>query len=190
MKKLLTLAMIFIALGSMLAQEDTAAKNRESPATKDAAPKQVATPVYKLAFVIYELNDGKKINQREYSLLVQADDRAANKLKTGTKVPIPTGSDKGNISYTYTDVGLVLECSAVETVNNKLAIRVDLELSNFTIPEQNTSSRTLENPPILRAITERVRTVLTPGKPQVITSMDDVNSNKRTQFEVTATRMD
>jgi hypothetical protein len=32
--------------------------------------------------------------------------------------------------------------------------------------------------------------MLTPGKPQVITSMDDVNSNKRMQIELTATKVE
>jgi len=32
--------------------------------------------------------------------------------------------------------------------------------------------------------------VVTAGKPQIITSVDDVNSNKRMQVEVTATKMD
>jgi hypothetical protein len=31
---------------------------------------------------------------------------------------------------------------------------------------------------------------LNPGKPQVITSMDDINSNKRFQVEATATKID
>ena len=46
-----------------------------------------------MAFSIYELQDGKKINQRDYSLLVEANDRGANTLKIGTKVPIDTGKD-------------------------------------------------------------------------------------------------
>jgi hypothetical protein len=43
---------------------------------------------------------------------------------------------------------------------------------------------------VLRGVTQRVGTVVTPGKPQILTSMDDVNSNKRMQVELTATKMD
>ncbi len=44
---------------------------------------------------------------------------------------------------------------------------------------------------MLRGVTQRVRSaLLTPGKPQVLTSMDDVNSTKRMQVELTATKLD
>jgi hypothetical protein len=185
MKKFLMLIMMFLAVGTLIAQEDTAKKGQEPPA-KDAVPKQAAAPVYKLALVIYELQDGKRVNQRDYSLMIQADSRGGNTLKIGTKVPI----DAGNGQVTYADVGFTMECSAIETVNNKLAVSISMELSNFAVPEQNSDPRTAGSRPVLRAVTQRVRTYLTAGKPQVVTSMDDVNSNKRMQVEVTATKVD
>jgi hypothetical protein len=63
-------------------------------------------------------------------------------------------------------------------------------VSNFAIPEQNTDPRTAGIRPVLRGVTQRVRSVLTPGKSQILTSMDDVNSTKRLQVEVTATKLD
>ncbi|MGC2694191.1 MAG: hypothetical protein WA738_00215 [Candidatus Angelobacter sp.] len=185
MKKLLMLVMMLLAVGTLIAQEDTAKKVQESPA-KDVVPRQAATPTYKLAFTIYELQDGKRINQRDYSLMLQADNRGANTLKIGTKVPI----DAGNGGVTYADVGFDLESSAIETVNNKLAVSISITLTNFAIPEVNTDPRNAGSRPVLRGVTQRVRTVLAPGKPQVITSMDDVNSNKRLQVEMTATKVD
>jgi len=139
-----------------------------------------------MAFIIYELQDGKKINQRDYSLLVEANDRGANTLKIGTKVPI----DAGNGGITYADVGFELRCSAAETVNNKLAVSVDMTVTNFAIPEQNTDPRTAGSRPVLRGVTQRISAVVNPGKPQILTSMDDVNSTKRMQVELTATKVD
>jgi hypothetical protein len=184
MKKLLMLMIVSLAACSLTAQEDT--KKTQERTDNDAIVKKAAIPTYKMAFSIYELQDGKKINQRDYSLLVEANDRGANTLKIGTKVPIDTGKD----AYTYTDVGFELRCSAAETVNNKLAVNVDIGVSNFAIPEQNTDPRTSGNRPVLRAVTQRVSAVVNPGKPQIITSMDDVNSTKRMQVELTATKVD
>jgi hypothetical protein len=184
MKKLLMLMIVFLVACSLAAQEDTK-KKQETP-DNGAIVKKAAVPTYKMAFSIYELQDGKKINERDYSLLVEANERGANTLKIGTKVPIDTGKD----SYTYTDVGFELRCSAAETVNNKLAVNVDIGVSNFAIPEQNTDPRTSGNRPVLRAVTQRVSAVVNPGKPQIITSMDDVNSTKRMQVELTATKVD
>jgi hypothetical protein len=185
MKKLFSLILMFLTVGTLAAQQETTKTGKESP-EKDIVTKIAVMPAYKLAFSIYELQDGKKINQREYSMVAQADNHGGNKLKIGTKVPIDTGSD----NFTYVDVGFELECSVAETINNKLAVNVDISISNFAIPEQNADPRTAGKRPLLRVVTQRVHALLTPGKSQIITSMDDVNSTKRMQIEVTATKMD
>ena len=100
-----------------------------------------------------------------------------------TKVPI----DSGNGGITYADVGFELRCSAAETVNNKLGISVDMTVTNFAIPEQNTDPRTAGSRPVLRGVTQRVSAVVNTGKPASNT-IDDVNSTKRMQIEVTATK--
>jgi hypothetical protein len=184
MKKFLMLMIVFLVACSLVAQEDT--KKKQEKPDNDAIVKKEAVPTYKMAFSIYELQDGKKINQRDYSLLVEANDRGANTLKIGTKVPIDTGKD----AYTYADVGFELKCSAAETVNNKLAVSVDINISNFAIPEQNTDLRTVGSRPVFRGVTQRVSAVVNPGKPQILTTVDDVNSTKRMQVELTATKVD
>jgi hypothetical protein len=184
MKKFLMLMIVFLAACSLGAQED-AKKKQERPDNEPAA-KKAAVPTYKMAFSVYELQEGKKINQRDYSLLVEANDRGANTLKIGTKVPI----DAGNGGYTYADVGFELKCSAAETVDNKLAVSVDINFSNFAIPEQNTDLGKVGSRPVLRGVTQRVSAVVNPGKPQILTTVDDVNSTKRMQVELTATRVD
>jgi len=156
MKKFLMLMIVFLAACSLVAQEDT--KKKQEKPDKEAIVRETAVPTYKMAFSVYELQDGKKINQRDYSLLVEANGRGANTLKIGTKVPIDTGKD----SYTYTDVGFELRCSAAETVNNKLGVSVDITVSNFAIPEQNTDPRTSGGRPVLRGVTQRVSAVVNP----------------------------
>src|SRR5215831_16849344 len=63
------------------------------PATgQDAtAPKRAADPSepghsYRLDFTISELEDGKKINTRQYSMSLNASDQ--NEIKIGTRVPV------------------------------------------------------------------------------------------------------
>jgi hypothetical protein len=189
MKNLCVLFTLFLAIGALAAQEDPGKKGQEATPKKDsqeAFPKQPAVPTYKVAMSIYELQEGKRINQRDYSLLVEADDRSGNKLKIGTKTPLSVDSDK----ITYADVGFEMECSLVETQNNKVLLRFDLNVSSFAIPEQNTDPRTAGLRPVLRGVTQRFRAALTPGKPQIVTSVDDVNSNKRMQVEITATKIE
>ena len=184
MKKFLMLMIVALAACSLGAQED--AKKKQEKPDNEPIVKKAAVPTYKMAFSIYELQEGKKINQRDYSLLVEANGRGANTLKIGTKVPI----DAGNGGITYADVGFEMRCSADEALNNKLEVSLDMTVTNFAIPEQNSDPRTAGSRPVLRGVTQRVSAVVNPGKPQILTTMDDVNSNKRMQVELTATKVD
>jgi hypothetical protein len=186
MKKLCVFILMILAVGTLPGQD--VAKNQETTTKKDSSEgfKTPFVPTYRIAFSVYELQEGKRINQRDFSLMMNADGSAGNKLKIGTKIPLDIGENK----ITYTDVGFDMECSAVETVNNKLLVRIELNLSSFPGPDQNNDPRSAGNRPILRGISQRLRAVLNPGKPQVITSMDDINSNKRFQVEATATKID
>jgi hypothetical protein len=190
MKRFCILLVIFLATAALIAQDTPPAKDTPK---KDvtAIVKEDAVPTYRFAFSVYELVEGKRTNQRDYSLLVQADGRGPySKIKIGTKVPIVTGKTEGNTQYTYTDVGLELECSAIETTNNKLSVRIELNFSSFAIPNQNANPNSEGLGPVFRAISQHLRSVLTPGKPQMIASLDDPNSNKRFQVEVTATKVE
>ena len=192
MKKLRVFILMFLAVGVLSAQD--AAKNQEPSKSQESSTKKdpiegfkmPILPSYKLTFSFYELQENKRLNQRDFMLVVNADGNGGNKLKIGTKIPLDIGENK----ITYTDIGFDMECSAVETINNKLLVRLELGLSSFPGPEQNKDPQSVGSRPILRAISQRLRAVLTPGKPQVITSVDDINSNKRFQVEATATKMD
>jgi hypothetical protein len=192
MKKFLQVAMIFLAVAFLHAQEDTSKKSQEQPA-KDAVPRMAAIPAYKMNFAVYELENGKRTNERDYIMVVQARERndgTGSKIKIGTRVPIATGSSGNNTQFTYTDVGFDLDCYVVEMANGKLATRIDMGVSSFAVPEQNTNPGSAGGQPLFRTLTQHLNTVLSPGKPLVVASTDDVNSNKRIQVEVTATKLD
>ena len=192
MKTFLRAAMIFLAVVFLHAQEDASKKSQEQPA-KDVAPRMAAIPAYKMNFAVYELENGKRTNERDYIMVVQARERndgTGSKIKIGTRVPITTGSSGGNTQFAYTDVGFDLDCYVVEMTNGKLATRIDLGVNSFAVPEQNTNPGSLGGQPLFRTLMQHLNTVLSPGKPLVVASTDDVNSNKRIQVEVTATKLD
>lgn len=184
MKRVFILLAVFAAFESTLSGQQQASKKEVEPPERSTF-KQQAAPVYKLAFAFYELQNGKKINQRDYSVILRADNNS-NTLKIGTRIPIETAQGQ----YTYADVGFKMDCSAVESTDGKVDVRLDVTLSNVAIPVPNTTPRTVGSQPIFRDVTQRVRTVLAPGRPQIVTSMDDVNSTKRMQVELTATKVE
>ncbi|HEY6971281.1 MAG TPA: hypothetical protein VJA94_18875 [Candidatus Angelobacter sp.] len=149
-------------------------------------PKRPVQKFFKLSFLIYELEDGKKINERTYSFPVTSvdDNPRDGSIRVGTRVPITTGEKQ----IQYLDVGLNIDCNVTEQAD-KLIVHGSLELTSFSQPEQGSDPRIGLNP-VLRNIRQSFTTLVSPGKATPVTSMDDINSKKRLQLEVTATRIE
>jgi hypothetical protein len=177
MKKILQLFLL-IALASALQAQETPKSTEQS--------KRPAIRVYKVSFSIYELEDGKKINERNYSLPVNSVDGNPRPgfIKVGTRVPIASGERQ----ITYIDVGMNIDCDVVEQAE-KFVLSSTLDISSFALPDQNADPRAGGNP-ILRQVKQHFVTLLAPGKPTLVTSIDDTNSKKRMQVEATVTRIE
>lgn len=167
-----------------LPSQDSNKSTQEQP-KKEFSPYE---PAYKLAFVTYELEDGKRINQRDYTMVVMVQGQRGI-LRVGTRVPIVSAESKGDKQFQYLDVGLEIRCQLREWEPGKIQAALDINVSSFAMPEQSQDPDRL-NQPIIRNTALTVQPVLTPGKPAMIASVDDVNSKKRMQIEVTATKLE
>ena len=154
------------------AQEQTPAKTQAESVDK-------STNAYRLDFTINEIEDGKKINTRQYSMNLNAGD--ANAIKIGTRVPVEAKQGE----FQYIDVGTSI-WSRVKERDNGLALEVRAEISNFAIPDQANRSNSM---PLLRQMRINASTVTVPGRSTVVGSVDDPNSKRQFQLEVTATRL-
>jgi 3D (Asp-Asp-Asp) domain-containing protein len=152
------------------AQEQTPAKTQAESVDK-------ATNAYRLDFTINEIEDGKKVNARQYSMNLNAGD--ANSIKIGTRVPVEAKQGE----FQYIDVGTNI-WSRVKERDNGLALEVRAEISNFAIPDQANRSM-----PLLRQMQINASTVMLPGRSTVVGSVDDPNSKRQFQLEVTVTRL-
>jgi 3D (Asp-Asp-Asp) domain-containing protein len=155
------------------------ASAQDSSKPKAAPETEKAVNAYRLDFSVNEFEDGKKINTRQYSMNLNAED--ANEIKIGTRVPVE--SKQGE--FTYLDVGTSIWCRIGERANG-LPISVRAEISNFAMPEQqeHTGAR-----PVLRQLEIHASTVAQLGKPTVVGSVDDPNSKRQFQLEVTVTKL-
>jgi hypothetical protein len=156
----------------------------QASAQNSSTPKAVernempAGNAYRLDFSVNEIEDGKKINARQYSMNLNAED--ANEVKIGTRVPIEAKQGE----FTYLDVGTSIWCRLGERTNG-LPISVRAEVSNFAMPDkENTGAR-----PVLRQLEIHASTVAQLGKPMVIGSVDDPNSKRQFQLEVTVSKL-
>jgi hypothetical protein len=176
-KKATLVAIVILAfvitggLGKMSAQES------------DPKPTPQSTPMpieaYRLDFSVNEIEDGKKINTRQYSMNLNGND--SNEIKIGTRVPVEPKQGE----FQYIDVGTNI-WSRLKSGNGQLELRVRAEISNFAIPDQGQGH---DSRPIIRQLKIEASTLAQMGKPMVVGSVDDPNSKRQFQLEVTVTKL-
>lgn len=175
-------------LPKVTAQEDKAEHEESTPKTAALRP----GGAYRLEFTLSELEDGKKVNTRSYSMLAQAGG-VLNKLRIGARVPVPTGggfrpnesSALANTQFQYMDVGMNIDCR-VQEQDGYLVLSTTIDSSTFTQPPVQSAS--VPTQPVVRQLRVDLGTVVSLDKPTLVTSVDDPSSKRRFQLEVTATK--
>jgi hypothetical protein len=165
----LTLALTFGGAGRAAAQDSEASK---------AAAAEKLVNAYRLDFSVNELEDGKKINTRQYSMNVNNED--SNEIKIGTRVPVEGKQGE----FQYLDVGTNIWCKLSER-GGTIPLSVRAEISNFAMPEQQNQ----QTRPVLRQLSIRAATLAQLGKLMALGSVDDPNSKRQFQLEVTVTKL-
>ena|ERR1700751_1554115 len=161
------------------------ASAQDSGGGAKAAPEAEKAPgAYRLDFSVIELEDGKRLNSRQYSMNLKSPD--ANQIKIGTRVPVE--SKQGE--FQYLDVGTNIWCrlkdqTDMSSLGNNVMLNVRAEVSNFALPEQQGQ----QVRPVLRQMNIEASTITALGKPIVVGSVDDPNSKRQFQLEVTVTKL-
>jgi len=141
-----------------------------------------ATSAYRLNLTLVELENGKKINTRQYTMnLTSPND--GNDLRIGARVPVE--SKQGE--FQYIDVGTHVSCrfGPIRPDDPDVTLHVNAEISSFATPDQQSHGAM----PLLRQLNISGSTILVTDKPMMIGSVDDPNSNREFLLEVTATRL-
>jgi hypothetical protein len=162
------------------AQDSSAGKtSHDSEKTANEHSERAPISAYRLDFSVNEMEDGKKINTRQYSMNLNGDDNS--EIKIGTRVP----AESKNGEFQYLDVGTSIS-SRMADRGGELQLFVHAEMSNFAIPEQAQGNSSL---PVLRQLKIGASTVVLLGKPMLLGSVDDPNSKRQFQLEVTVTKL-
>jgi hypothetical protein len=165
-----------LGLSVLLSVSSTAVSAQESNKAESQDSAKTPQP-YRLDFSVNEIEGGKKINSRQYSMNLNAND--ANELKIGTRVPIePTQGQ-----FQYMDIGTNIWCRIGERPEG-IPLSVRAEISNFATPEGGGSSR-----PIIRQFRINASTLAQLGKPMVVGSVDDPASKRQFELEVTVAKL-
>jgi hypothetical protein len=150
-------------------------------AKQKAAEQRPPEEAYHLDFSVNELEDGKKINSRQYSLNVNTND-GGSEIRIGTRVPVEAKEGE----FQYLDVGTNINARISEQ-RGQMALTVRAEISNFAMPEQGQEKH--DSRPVLRELKISGSTLLPLGKPMIIGSVDDPSSKRQFQLEVTVTKL-
>jgi hypothetical protein len=161
-----------------------AATSTESTAEAETKSKtqsaQKPYEAYRLDFSINEMEDGKKINSRQYSMNLTATE--PNEVRIGTRVPVEAKEGE----FQYLDVGTNIFARLGEA-RGQTELVVRFETSNFAAQEQNPDKR--DSHPIIRQLKIGGSTLLPLSKTIVLGSADDPNSKREFQLEVTVTKV-
>lgn len=178
---LLCSAVLSLVLIGNLPAQNSVAQTKSEPA---ASARQDAMPLtaYRLNFALNELEDGKKINTRQYALNLVPGYQPSNELKIGTRVPVE--AKQGEMQYI--DVGTNIWSRMVQQ-GDAVELEVHADLTNFAVPDQSTQSH--PSMPLLRQLRISASTIVALGKPMVVGVVDDPNSKRQYQLEVAVTQL-
>ncbi len=139
---------------------------------------------YRLIYTLTESDNGKRIGIQHFSMVVVTGQQVT--LKQGDKVPVITGSyDKNTASqqtqFTYLDIGMSFD-STLDRFADGLRLRSVVLQSSLA--DAQTNSPGLD--PIVRQVELKGTSVITPGKPQMLGSIDIAGSTRHVDVEVVA----
>jgi hypothetical protein len=132
--------------------------------------------IYRVSYKVNEVENGKTINSRSYTLMARVGEREA--VNIGSRVPV---AFQGKLDYH--NVGMALSCT-IRPAGEKLVVHSEFNLN--TIADKEPAS--VLPPPVTRQFYLQDDPVATLGKPTFVGSIDDIASNRRYVIEVTVTK--
>lgn len=163
---------------AILAMWIVAAQSAAAQAQNDATTAK-PSHAYRVDFTIGEMDGGKKINARHYSIVLMPGDR--KEVKIGSRVPVPMLS--GSNQFQYMDVGTNIDCRLLEA-GEDVSLDVHSDFSNLAPAEEQHSPQ-----PVVRQIRIHGEPLAALGKPVVVGLVDDPNSTHQFQLEALVTKL-
>jgi hypothetical protein len=180
MSKNLMFCLAVLGIGICLSIRPASAQEDEAPKAKSDASEK-ALNAFRLDFTLSELEDTKKINTRHYSMHLVPGYTPNTEIKIGSRVPVEA---KPGGEIQYIDVGTNIWARMTER-GEAIQLEVRADLSNIASSDQEGRMAT----PVVRQLNIGASTVATSGRPTVLGIVDDPNSKRQFQLEVTVTKL-
>lgn len=134
---------------------------------------------YRLQFTVQQTEGSQSPEKKAYS--VRVDESGWGKLRVGNKIPVQTTGGTGQ-QFSYVDVGLNLDCRMVGS-GDQLTLHTSVEASSLA-GGAGTPGR-----PVIRQMRAESEAAITLGKATPIATLDDPETKRHYEIEVTATRV-
>jgi hypothetical protein len=172
---------LLLAVGLASAQETAKPVQNQGQAAR-------LSSIYRLEFVVREREGNRQVNSRNYSLSASATGREWARIRVGSLVP--TGefqSEGGAKGPQYQNSGISIDCRLEERETDVL-LNVIFE-SSAVVGQEKLAQERGGLPPIIRQVRFEGAALVSPGKPTVIATLDDVATDRRYEIEVTVTKV-
>jgi hypothetical protein len=183
MRRFVSIVLMLLVATAAIAQD----KPESKPARNDFS---WARSPFRLDYTIKEMEDGKVVNTRTYSMVMQSTEergRSTGEVKTGSRVPISTQVNKeGGSSIQYLDVGINIQAQLYVLENSNLLLSGGVDISTLA---SGTESVGIGGAPIIRQIRANTTSEVTAGKANQIAALDDPISKHRFVIEVMPTKL-
>lgn len=173
----LTLGIFLLVAGPFTTAQDASAAPKAESSRRNVPYPMVA---YRLDFSINELEEGKKLNSRHYSMYITDGEGAAQSLKIGTRVPVQNEQGK----FDYLDIGTSIQARLVK-YEVPVGLDVTAEISGFAASNEGTPSP----PRLIRQLRIGGNTAIILDKQMILGSVDDPDSKRSFQLEVLVTKL-
>ncbi|HEU5234343.1 MAG TPA: hypothetical protein VFU50_15890 [Terriglobales bacterium] len=174
------LVVVLIVTVSCWAQEQKQEHVQEQKQEQKTPPATQSNSVYRLEYVFSEIQNGKKVNSRAYTMVVRTGERGS--IRLGSRVPVPTA----NQQYQYVDLGVNIDCRVEHDADAAVVLVTNSQVSSVP-PDQPSENRNL--PPIIRNTQIQAESIVPLEKRTLVGSADQVDGTGRFDLEVTATKL-
>jgi hypothetical protein len=164
---------------------------RQAHAQDSAKPEEAghsaaaAAHFYRVTFLVEEMGANEKAtNSRTYTTTISTDRGFKGSIRTGSRIPIPTGitGPSGPTQFQYVDTGINFDMTNVVEIDRQLSLNLTAEISSVADAKEPNLHE-----PVIRQNRWQAAVLIPIGKASVIFASDALDSATKLRVSMTAT---
>ena len=134
---------------------------------------------YRLTYTVTEMDGSKQIGVQHYAMILSSGQQTS--LKLGNKIPMVTSTGgSAQTQFTYIDLGMNFDATLTEMGENAM---LKSSVDQTSVAPQSSDIGGVKEP-IVRQASLKGESLLSPGKPVMLGSVDIPGSTSHLQIEV------